>query len=176
MAVRVVITIVATAVLLLILRFVVKDAVARLTMLRARLGGDEFQGARRAETLGAMLFSVIRFVLLFVAVLVILRQVGVSVAPLITGAGVVGLAVAFGTQSLMKDIATGLLVVAEDQIRVGDRIEVAGKIGSVEAISLRLIRLREDGGATSFIPHGQIAFVTNHSYGGPPKRVGEEPK
>jgi len=176
MVMNIVVTIVVTAVLLAVALAVARVFISRLLTFGARLTGDAAAASKRSETLVAMVYSIIRFALLFVALLVVLRQLGVSIAPLITGAGLLGLAVAFGVQSLLKDVATGLLVVLEDQMRVGDRVEVAGKVGTVESISLRLMRLREDNGAVTFIPHGQITVVTNHSYASAKKENREESK
>lgn len=174
--VNIVVTTIVTALLLAITLAVARVTINRLLAFGARLTGDAAAASKRSETLVAMVYSIIRFALLFAALLVVLRQLGVSIAPLITGAGLLGLAVAFGIQSLLKDVATGLLVVLEDQMRVGDRVEVAGKVGTVEAMSLRLVRLRENSGAVTFIPHGQITVVTNHSYASAKRDSQEESK
>jgi small conductance mechanosensitive channel len=95
--------------------------------------------------------------------MLVLSELGVSIAPLLATAGVVGVAISFGAQSLVKDYFTGFVMLLENQIRQGDFIEVAGKSGSVEEVTLRYVRLRDGEGAVHFVPNGAIAAVTNHS-------------
>jgi small conductance mechanosensitive channel len=95
--------------------------------------------------------------------MLVLAEIGISIAPILATAGVAGLAVGFGAQSLVKDYFTGFVMLIEDQIRVGDLVEVGGKAGTVEEVTLRYIRLRDLEGAVHFVPNGVIATVTNRS-------------
>jgi small-conductance mechanosensitive channel len=97
------------------------------------------------------------------AVLIILSSLGVNIGPLIAGAGVFGLAIGFGAQTLVKDIISGVFFLMDDAFRVGDYVECSGTKGSVEHISLRSLRLRNPRGQVYFIPFGDIKLVTNLS-------------
>jgi small conductance mechanosensitive channel len=104
-------------------------------------------------------------VVILVAGMLILSEIGVSIAPILGAAGVVGLAVGFGAQSLIKDYFTGFFLLAENQIRVGDVVEVAGKSGLVEELTLRYVRLRDYDGTVYFISNSLITTVSNMSRG-----------
>jgi len=95
--------------------------------------------------------------------MLILGEVGISIAPILAAAGVVGVAVGFGAQSLIKDYFTGFFLLIEDQIRHGEVIEVCGKKGKVEEVTLRHVRLRDFEGSVHFIPNSTITTVTNKS-------------
>src|SRR5690606_2238405 len=102
-------------------------------------------------------------VIVVVAATLVLNQLGVSIAPILGAAGVVGIAIGFGAQSLVKDVFTGFFLLIENQIRVGDVVEIAGKAGSVEEISLRRMKLRAYDGSVHYISNGLITTVTNMS-------------
>jgi moderate conductance mechanosensitive channel len=105
-----------------------------------------------------------RFVLVFlglIALFLILADLGVNIAPLLAGAGVVGLAIGFGSQRLVQDIITGMFVLFSDTLRVGDVVEVAGRSGVVEAVAIRTMVLRDYGGNVHTIPYSAINTVTN---------------
>lgn len=131
--------------------------------IQARLDGAE--SARRAETLGRVIRYLVALVISAVATMLVLAEVGVSLAPILGAAGVVGLAIGFGAQSLVKDYFTGFFILFEDQIRTGDVVNVAGIGGLVEDITLRHVRLRDDDGNVHFIPNNLITTVTNMSRG-----------
>lgn len=97
------------------------------------------------------------------AALGILHQFGVPVAPLITGAGIIGVAIGFGSQSLVKDIITGLFIIAENQFRIGDFICVDTYCGTVEDMTLRVTKLRQIDGTIHYIPNGEIKVASNKS-------------
>ena len=121
---------------------------------RPRLGG-------RTRTL---LNITRRFVLVFlglIALFLILSELGVNIAPLLAGAGVIGLAIGFGSQKLVQDIITGMFVLFSDTLRVGDVVEVAGRAGVVEAVGMRTVVLRDYGGNVHTIPYSAIDTVTN---------------
>jgi small conductance mechanosensitive channel len=102
-------------------------------------------------------------VISLVAGMLALSELGISIAPILGAAGVVGIAVGFGAQSLIKDYFNGFFMLLENQIRQGDVIEVCGKTGIVEDITLRYVCLRDNEGSVHYVPNGQITIVTNKS-------------
>jgi small conductance mechanosensitive channel len=123
-------------------------------------------GARRAqrvETITHVLSSVITVFIFVIAVFVLMGQLGVDIAPMIAGAGVVGVALGFGAQSIVRDFLSGLFMVVEDQFGVGDVIDVGGVSGTVEEFTLRITRLRDIEGNVWHVPNGSILRVGNRS-------------
>ncbi|MFI5053734.1 MAG: mechanosensitive ion channel family protein [Acidimicrobiia bacterium] len=118
---------------------------------------------QRAETIGAVLRSVIALVIWSIAVLTVLEALGVNLAPLIAGAGIVGVALGFGAQSLVRDFLSGLFMLLEDQYGVGDVIDTGVATGTVEGVSLRTTRVRDVDGVVWHIPNGAITRVGNKS-------------
>jgi len=118
---------------------------------------------RRLETLERVTQYIATVVLLVITIMLVLSEFGISIAPILATAGVAGLAVGFGAQSLVKDYFTGFVMLIENQIRVGDVIEVASKSGVVEELTLRYVRLRDYEGSVHFVPNGAIDTVTNRS-------------
>ena len=119
---------------------------------------------KRAATVAQLLRSVGRVVVLVMAVLLTLNQF-INITALLAGAGVLGLAISFGAQSLVKDVIAGFFILMENQFTVGDVIEVAGKSGTVERMTLRMVMLRDLEGAVHIVPNGQIVTVTNKTRG-----------
>lgn len=139
---------------------IAKTAIDRVgNRIRARSKTIEEQ--KRVETLSRVLKYIASVVVLLMGGLIALGTIGISIAPVLAAAGVVGLAVGFGAQSLVKDYFTGIVLLLENQIRAGDSIEVGGKSGTVENMTLRYVRLRDAEGNVHFIPNGQINSVTN---------------
>ncbi|MGQ0744881.1 MAG: mechanosensitive ion channel family protein [Acidimicrobiales bacterium] len=120
---------------------------------------------QRAATLGGVAASAIRAVVWTLAALAILGEVGVNLGPLLAGASVVGVAVGFGAQTLVKDFVSGFFILAEDQYGVGDTVTVADVAGTVEEVNLRLTRLRAADGTVWFVPNGEIRKVANSAKG-----------
>ena len=118
---------------------------------------------RRIDTVGNALRYFATVVVVLVAGTLILGQLGISVAPILATAGVAGIAIAFGAQSLIKDYFTGFFLLVEDQIRQGDVVEIAGKAGEVEEVTLRYVRLRDGDGFVHFVPNGEIKVVVNRT-------------
>jgi small-conductance mechanosensitive channel len=116
---------------------------------------------KRAETLTAVIRNVLDSVILAIALMTILGQLGVEIGPLLAAAGIVGLAIGFAGQSLVKDIINGFFILIWDQIRVGDVIQIAGKGGLVEKINLKMTVLHDLAGNVHYIPNGTIDVVTN---------------
>jgi small-conductance mechanosensitive channel len=120
-------------------------------------------GGSRSVTLLLLLRKFLLVVMFIIVALTILSSIGVNIAPLIAGAGVIGLAIGFGAQTLVKDIISGLFFLIDDAFRVGDFVETAGTKGMVEHISLRSLRLRHPRGMVYTIPFGGLGSVTNFS-------------
>ena len=119
--------------------------------------------AQRLETLGLAFHNVLGVVVSLVAGMLILDVLGISVAPILATAGVAGIAIGFGAQSLIKDYFNGFFLLVDDQLRQGDIVQIAGIGGAVEEVTLRYVRLRDYEGNVHFVPNGQIGTVTNRS-------------
>lgn len=122
---------------------------------------DDVEFQKRAQTLGTIIRYVLTAVILSVASMMILKELGINIGPVLAAAGIVGLAVGFGAQSLVKDVIGGFFIILEDQIRVGDVVEIGGKSGLVEKIGLKTTVLRDLSGNVHFVPNGEIKVVTN---------------
>jgi moderate conductance mechanosensitive channel len=152
--------------LILAIAWVLLGATSRvLRMLNHRMQArsDTVEDRKRVETLVRVFRYIASVVIGAITIMLILAEIGISIAPILATAGVAGLAVGFGAQSLVKDYFTGFVMLLENQIRVGDMVAVADKTGTVEEVTLRYVRLRDIEGAVHFIPNGVIATVTNRS-------------
>ncbi len=118
---------------------------------------------KRVRTVGSLLRNVFGIAVGAIALLMILRELNMDITPILTGAGIVGLAVGFGAQTLVKDIITGFFMILENQIRVGDVVVINGTSGLVESIQLRTISLRDAEGAVHIFPNGSIARLANQT-------------
>ncbi|PDM39479.1 MULTISPECIES: mechanosensitive ion channel family protein [unclassified Geobacillus] len=118
---------------------------------------------RREATLLRLLNNVITYVLYFIALIMILDTFGVEVKAILAGAGIVGLAVGFGAQSLVKDVITGFFIIFEDQFAVGDYVRIGNFEGYVEEIGLRVTKIKSWTGEIHILPNGSITQVTNYS-------------
>lgn len=117
---------------------------------------------KRVDTLMRVFDYLANIVILLVGALIALGTIGISIGPILAAAGVVGLAVGFGSQSLVKDYFTGVVLLMENQIRAGDVIDLgSGRVGTVENVTLRYVRLRDKDGSVHFIPNGSISSVCN---------------
>lgn len=121
--------------------------------------------AGRIRTLGGLIKSVVFYVLVFIVSVMILRVFDVDPAPVLTAAGVVGLAVGFGAQKLVKDIISGFFIILENQYSVGEYVTIGAVTGSVVELGMRVTELRDDAGKMVIIANGDISLVTNHSRG-----------
>jgi small-conductance mechanosensitive channel len=124
---------------------------------------SETRRVQRAETVGAVLRSVVSIIVWTIAIFSALEVLGVNLGPLLATAGVAGIAIAFGAQSLVKDFLTGMFMLVEDQFAVGDVVDVGVASGTVEGISLRTTRLRDVDGVVWHVPNGTILRVGNKS-------------
>ena len=121
--------------------------------------------ARRAETLEVLLRSVLTYIVFFLAALTILQVFNVNTSAILASAGIIGLAVGFGAQNLVKDVISGFFILFEDQFSVGDFVETAGVVGTVEEVGLRTCKIRQWTGQLHVIPNGEITRVTNYNRG-----------
>jgi small conductance mechanosensitive channel len=119
--------------------------------------------AQRAATVSSVLRNAISIVVWTIAILIVLGELGADLTPLIASAGVAGVALAFGTQSIVRDYLAGLFVVLEDQYGVGDEIEAGPVSGTVEWVSLRMTRIRAADGVAWYVPNGELKAVGNRS-------------
>ncbi len=127
--------------------------------------GAQVQRSARIRTLLPMMRNVVRVVLAVIVVLTVMSEFGVNIAPLLAGAGVIGLAIGFGAQSLVKDVITGTFILLEDAIAVGDVVDLGGHAGVVESMNIRSIRLRDLSGNVHLVPFGEVLALTNMSKG-----------
>jgi moderate conductance mechanosensitive channel len=118
---------------------------------------------KREDTLIRIFNGALRIVIMLIALLMILQETGVQIAPLLAGAGIVGLAFGFGGQYLIRDLISGLFIILENQYRIGDVVNINNTGGLVEDISLRMTTLRDLDGTVHYIPHGEIKMVSNLS-------------
>jgi len=150
-----------------LLAWVLQAVAARLIRLfrsymNRRTGPDEIT---RVETLARVFRNAATIIIFIVAGTLVLDTLGLSIAPILATAGVAGLAIGFGAQSLIKDYFTGFFLLLEDQVREGDVVEIAGKSGLVEEVTLRYVRLRDGDGYVHFVPNGEIKLVSNRTRG-----------
>lgn len=123
--------------------------------------GRVIERSQRARTLLPLVRAVLSIVLTVIVVLIVLSELGVNIGPLLAGAGVVGLAIGFGSQKLVQDVITGAFILIEDAISVGDVVQVGAHSGLVEAISIRSVRLRDANGSVHTVPFSSVSTVIN---------------
>jgi small conductance mechanosensitive channel len=134
--------------------------------IQFKMGRDvesDLERQRRLATLGGILTRLITTAVGFVAALMLLRELSIDVMPILTGAGIVGLAIGFGAQNLVRDVISGFFLILEDQVRVGDVARINGVGGMVEQINLRTIVVRDGEGAVQVFPNGTITTLANLS-------------
>ena len=147
--------------LLVFVRFGIR-ALVRLLLVRKDTGADS--GSDRADTLAFSFRSAMTFFIVTVGVFLLLEEAGVDVRTVLGGAAIVGVAVAFGAQNLMRDYFTGFVILLEKQFELGDLVTIAGVTGVVESVNMRATMLRDLEGRVHFIPNGEIKSVTNRTY------------
>jgi small conductance mechanosensitive channel len=126
-------------------------------------GLNVIERTKRAQTIGKLLQNTLATVVVVIAGLTALRQLGVDITPALTGAGIAGLAVGFGAQTLVRDVISGFFLILEDQVRVGDVAVVNGTGGLVESVNLRTIVLRDEEGTVHVFPNGEVRTLANKS-------------
>ena len=123
----------------------------------------------RALTMGSVLKSIVGALIMGIAGIMILAELGVNIAPILTGAGILGVALGFGAQNFVKDFLAGIFMILEDQLGVGDVVDTGHAIGTVEAVGLRVTRLHDEQGTIWYVRNGEVLRVGNESQG----RVGD---
>ena len=155
----------------LVLRAGVGVSVRRLLERRREEAGagvlPQAELERRVNTIGSLVVRVAGAVIAIIAVLMALDLFGIDIGPAVAGLGVVGIAVGFGAQTLVRDWLAGIFIVLENQYSAGDVVRIAGVEGVVEDFSLRCTTLRDSDGTVHSVPNGQIIVASNLSRGGP---------
>jgi small conductance mechanosensitive channel len=167
---RILLTVIVAAVTqVLLVRFVHRlvDGAIRRADERRQAGGEDRHARtrQRASAIGQLAISVVSVLIWANAVLIVLTILGINVVPVIASAGVVGVALAFGAQALVKDYLSGILLIIEDQYGVGDDITVGEVSGIVEEVTLRVTRLHDADGVVWYVRNGEILAVANRSQG-----------
>jgi moderate conductance mechanosensitive channel len=126
-------------------------------------GPERLEQAKRARTLSTLIRNVVNAAVFTLAGVMILHELEINILPILTGAGVAGLAVGFGAQTLVRDVISGFFLILENQVRVGDVAEVNGTGGLVEAITLRTIVLRDLSGTVHVFPNGSVTQMSNRT-------------
>jgi small conductance mechanosensitive channel len=176
----VLITVVVTIVIAIGVRFLlvaISRSVVRGIVSGARKQAGSSRGAaakapgrtspriiQRTKTMGAVLDNFVTWVIAALTVLVVMQELGIPLAAVLASAGIVGAAVAFGAQSIIKDVLSGFLMVVEDQLGVGDEVDLGLASGTVETVGVRVTTLRDKAGVIWFVRNGEILRVGNKSY------------
>jgi moderate conductance mechanosensitive channel len=126
---------------------------------------DALAASRRLQTLSATFRGIAQMVILFIGLMVLLAQLSINITPILASAGVLGIAIGLGAQSLIKDFFAGFLILLEDQFSVGDMVKIGETGGTVEHLTLRVTRVRGLDGSLTMIPNGNISAVVNYSKG-----------
>jgi small-conductance mechanosensitive channel len=158
------ITVLQLLLILIVGRYIVRLAKRAVEAFVARttVNPNKFD-LRRTQTIGKLVSNVLSYVLNFIILLLVLDKLGIPIMPLLAGASVLGLAVGFGAQSLVKDVLNGFFIIFEDQFGVGDVVQTGRFKGTVEQIGLRTTKIRSWAGEQHIIPNGMITEVTNYS-------------
>lgn len=153
---KIVLVIVVSFILIRVLRFIT----GKISLLQARklVTGER---AKQVRTLASVINSIGVLIILFVAALTVLAQLGLNLGPLLASAGVAGLAIGFGAQTLVHDFINGFFILLENQYDIGDNIRIAGVKGNVEEMTLRRTVLRDDDGTLHTVPNSQVTIVSN---------------
>jgi small conductance mechanosensitive channel len=178
------VAIVLILVIAFILRWLARRAIDRVVrrasegsvpsvLARTKAGellGDLRPGAadrrrERALTMGSVLKSIVGALIMGIAGIMILAELGVNIAPILTGAGILGVALGFGAQNFVKDFLAGIFMILEDQVGVGDVVDTGHATGTVEAVGLRVTRLRDEQGTIWYVRNGEILRIGNLSQG-----------
>ncbi|BAS17724.1 uncharacterized MscS family protein YkuT [Arthrobacter sp. Hiyo8] len=126
---------------------------------------DHERRAQRAHTIGSLLTSVLSVVVVVIVIIYVLKYLNVDIAPLLTSVGILGVAIGFGAQQLIRDFLSGIFITIEDQFGIGDVIVTTEVIGTVESVGLRITRLKAEDGAIWYLRNGEILRVGNRSQG-----------
>ncbi|MFD2704973.1 mechanosensitive ion channel family protein [Salibacterium lacus] len=157
----------ASRIIILVIAFLIVRAVGKNIINRtfSRMKEQRNMHAGRVQTLYKLSVNVFSYILIFIFITILIGIFGLEIAPIIAGAGVIGLAIGFGAQGLVSDVVTGFFILLEKQIDVEDYISAAGVGGVVEEVGLRTTQIRGFDGTLHFIPNRNISNVDNHSRG-----------
>ncbi|MCI0511316.1 small-conductance mechanosensitive channel [Chromohalobacter marismortui] len=143
--------------------WILADTAIERALLSSKRGRSGRAQSTRAQTITPLIRNVVFATIVIIAFIVALANLGVNVTPLLAGAGVIGLAVGFGAQTLVQDLITGLFILIEDSLAIDDFVDLSGHMGTVEGLSLRTVRLRDLDGIVHTIPFSQIKGIQNFS-------------
>ena len=144
--------------------------------LKRRKIKDKCEEQKRTKTVHKFILNALKIVITFIVFFLILDQLGVNISPFLTGAGILGVAVGFGSQTLVKDYISGILILTEDQFRKGDEVEIAKLKGTIEDFNLRKTLLIDKNGVYHFVSNSQITTVSNFTRGKKPETKKEQKK
>jgi len=128
-------------------------------------GGEDDSQMRRLRTLQSLLKNILSYVLFFVAAVMLLRAFHIDPMPVVTAAGVIGLAIGFGAQKLVKDVISGFFILLENQIAIGEYVSISGVTGTVVEVGMRITRIRGNDGKLYLLSNGDISLICNYSRG-----------
>lgn len=142
--------------------FILAIAFAMIKLIRTATDNfvRKFQRIKRAETLKQIMGSTTEIIILAIAIMMILNELGIDIRPIIASAGILGVAFGLGAQHLMKDVINGFFILFEDQFGIGDTIKVGDFAGTVEKMNLRTTTLKDSSGSIHIVPNGQIVQVS----------------
>src|SRR6476620_10555374 len=126
---------------------------------------DHERRVQRAETIGSLLNSVVGVLVVIITGMYVLQNLDINIAPLLTSVGILGVAIGFGAQQLIRDFLAGIFITIEDQYGIGDVIETSEVVGTVESMGLRITRVRAEDGTVWYLRNGEILRVGNRSQG-----------
>ncbi|MDI3195131.1 mechanosensitive ion channel [Pseudarthrobacter sp. AL07] len=126
---------------------------------------DHERRVQRAETIGSLLNSIVGVLVAVITIMYVLQNLDINIAPLLTSVGILGIAIGFGAQQLIRDFLAGIFITIEDQFGIGDIIETSEVVGIVESMGLRITRVRSEDGAIWYLRNGEILRVGNRSQG-----------
>jgi moderate conductance mechanosensitive channel len=152
-----------TLALIIAAAFLLWEIVSALIERSLARGVEEGRSSTRKLTLLPLLRNAVRIALVMMATMLVLSQIGIDIAPLLAGAGIIGLAIGFGAQTLVRDVITGAFILLEDAISVGDWVEAGGHSGTVERLTVRTLTLRDLAGTVQVVPFGEVTTVKNYN-------------
>lgn len=126
---------------------------------------DHERRVQRSETIGSLLNSIVGVLVAVITIMYVLQNLDINIAPLLTSVGILGIAIGFGAQQLIRDFLSGIFITIEDQFGIGDVIETSEVVGVVESMGLRITRVRAEDGAIWYLRNGEILRVGNRSQG-----------
>lgn len=148
-------------ILVLMVAGIVLTKIITTKILKRQQKGKDEEFKKRTDTLSAIITKALSIAIVIVAVITILSELEIPIGPVLGAAGIIGVALGFGAQHLVKDVISGFFILLDDQIRIGDVVQIAGKGGLVEKINLRMTILRDLAGNVHFVRNGEINVVTN---------------